>query len=324
VRTFALLLAALIPLGAAAFDLQGHRGARGLAPENTLPAFAAALSTGVSSLEFDTGVTRDGVVVIAHDRHLNPDITRDAAGRWIDPPGPTVRSLTFAELQGYDVGRIKPGIDYARRYPEQRAVDGTRMPRLLDLIQLVRKSGNQAVRLNIETKISPMEPEETVDPETFARAVVDVLRAENMQSRATIQSFDWRTLRAVQKLAPGVETSCLTAQQKWLDNVRAGDPAGSPWVAGFQHKEHGSVPRMVKAAGCGVWSPFFGDLDRAKAAEAKALGLKVLPWTVNEPAQIAALLELGVDGLITDRPDIARQVMAERKMPLPAATPVMP
>jgi glycerophosphoryl diester phosphodiesterase len=122
------------------------------------------------------------VVVIAHDRHLNPDITRDAAGRWIDPPGPTVRSLTFAELQGYDVGRIKPGIDYARRYPEQRAVDGTRMPRLLDLIQLVRKSGNQAVRLNIETKISPMEPEETVDPETFARAVVEYA-PENMQSR---------------------------------------------------------------------------------------------------------------------------------------------
>jgi glycerophosphoryl diester phosphodiesterase len=95
-------------------------------------------------------------------------------------------------------------------------------------------------------------------------------------------------------------------------------------VAGFQFKEHGSVPRMVKAAGCGTWSPFFGDLDRAKTAEAQALGLKVLPWTVNEPAQIAALLELGVDGLITDRPDVARQVMAERKMPLPAATPVTP
>lgn len=323
-RKFAPLLAALIPLGAAAFDLQGHRGARGLAPENTLPAFAAALSTGVSTLELDTGVTRDGVVVIAHDRHLNPDITRDAGGRWLEPPGPTVRSLTFAELQGYDVGRIKPGIDYARRYPEQRAIDGTRMPRLLDLIALIRKSGNQAVRLNIETKISPLQPGETADPESFARALIDVLRAENMQSRATIQSFDWRTLRVVQKLAPGVETSCLTAQQKWLDNVGAGNPAGSPWVAGFQHKEHGSVPRMVKAAGCAVWSPFFGDLDRAKAAEAKTLGLKVLPWTVNEPAQIAALLELGVDGLITDRPDIARQVMAERKMPLPAATPVTP
>ena len=97
-RKFAPFLAALIPLSAAAFDLQGHRGARGLAPENTLPAFAAALSTGVSTLELDAGVTRDGVVEIAHDRHLNPDITRDASGRWLDPPGPTVRSLTLAEL----------------------------------------------------------------------------------------------------------------------------------------------------------------------------------------------------------------------------------
>jgi len=128
----------------------------------------------------------------------------------------------------------------------------------------------------------------------------------------------------VQRLAPGVATSCLTAQQKWLDNVGAGDPAGSPWVAGFQFKEYGSVPRMVKAAGCGTWSPFFGDLDRAKTAEAQALGLKVLPWTVNEPAQMSALFEMGVDGLITDRPDVARRVMADRKMPLPAATPVTP
>ena len=307
-----------------AFDLQGHRGARGLAPENTLPAFATALSLGVSTLELDVGVTKDGVVVIAHDRRLNPDITRDAQGRWLEPPAPTVRSLSYAEIQGYDVGRVRPGIDYAKRYPEQKPMDGTRMPRLSDLFLLIKKSGNATVRLNIETKLSPLAPEEAPDPETFARAFIDVVRAAGMEERVTMQSFDWRTLKLAQGLAPRVHTSCLTAQQKWTDNILAGRAGGSPWVAGFQLEEHGSVPRMVKAAGCGTWSPFFGDIDAAKVAEALALGLKVLPWTINEPAQIRQALDLGVGGLISDRPDIVRQVMAERGMALPKPTPVAP
>lgn len=311
-------------MSAAAFDLQGHRGARGLAPENTLPGFAAALSLGVSTLELDVGVTKDGVVVIAHDRRLNPDITRDAQGRWIAKPGPVIRALGLAELQRYDVGRIDPQSEYRRRFPDQRPLDGVRMPRLADLFALVRKSGNAAVRFNVETKLSPLAPDETLDPESFARALLDVVRAAGMESRVTVQSFDWRTLLAVQRLAPQVSTSCLTAQQKWMDNILAGDANGSPWVAGIQLKQHRSVPRMVKAAGCGIWSPYFGEIDAPKVAEAHALGLKILPWTANEPEQLRAMLDLGVDGLISDRPDLARRVMAERGMALPAPTPVGP
>ncbi|MCX7960133.1 MAG: glycerophosphodiester phosphodiesterase [Burkholderiales bacterium] len=311
-------------MSAHGFDLQGHRGARGLAPENTLPGFARALALGVSTLELDVGVTADGVVVVAHDRRLNPDITRGPDGRWLEPPTPTIRSLTFAELSRYDVGRIRPGTDYARRYPEQQGMDGVRMPRLADLFALVRKAGNAAVRFNIETKLSPLAPEETLGPEAFAESLLAVVREWAMESRVTVQSFDWRTLLAVQRLAPGVATSCLTARQRWMDNIGARADEPSPWLAGFRLSEHGSIPRLVKAAGCGTWSPFFGDLDRASVAEAHALGLKVLPWTVNEPAHMRAMLDLGVDGLITDRPDLARRVLAERGIGLPAPTPVEP
>ena len=311
-----------MPTSAAAFDLQGHRGARGLAPENTLPAFAAALSLGVSTLELDVGVTADGVVVVAHDRRLNPDITRDASGNWIAAPTPTVRSLSLAQIQGYDVGRIKPGIDYARRYPEQKGMDGVRMPRLADVFALVKKSGNTALRFNIETKLSPLAPAETLDPHAFAKALVDVIKAEGLEARVTIQSFDWRSLLAVQKLSRSIVTSCLTAQQSWSDTIGKGE--ASPWVAGFQLKEHGSIPKMVKAAGCGTWSPYFDDIDAAQVKEAHALGLKVLPWTINDPAQMKKAIEMGVDGLITDRPDIGRQVLAEKGMALPPPTPVQP
>jgi glycerophosphoryl diester phosphodiesterase len=307
-----------------AFDLQGHRGARGLAPENTLPAFARGLSLGVTTLELDTCITKDGVVVISHDSTLNPDLTRDKEGNWLRKPGPAIYSLTFAELQQYDVGRIKPNTDYAKQHPEQKAVDGTRIPKLTDLFALVKKSGNEQVLFNIETKLSPLKPTEAPDPETFAKTLVELIRKEGMEARVNIQSFDWRTLQVVQKIAPVIPTSYLSAQQRSLDNIVADKREGSPWTAGFQHRDHGSVPMLVKAAGGRVWSPFFGDLTEAKLKEAHNLAIKVVVWTVNEPVQIRKMLDLGVDGIISDRPDLVRQAMAERGIALPLASPVEP
>ena len=307
-----------------AFDLQGHRGARGLAPENTLPAFAAALSLGVTTLELDTGITKDGVVVISHETTLNPDITRTKDGKWLEKRGPAIYSLTFAELQEYDVGRLKTNTGYARNFPDQKAVDGTRIPRLTDLFDLVRRSGNGQVRFNIETKLSPLNPEETPDPETFARTLVELVRKEGMESRVSIQSFDWRTLQVVKKIASEIPTVCLTAQQRFLDNIGTDTSAGSAWTAGYRYRDYGSVPKMVKAAGGGIWSPYFGDLTESNLREAHELGLKAVVWTVNDPVQIRKMLDLGVDGLISDRPDLVRRAMGERGMALPSATPVQP
>ena len=116
----------------------------------------------------------------------------------------------------------------------------------------------------------------------------------------------------------------LSAQQGFLDNIAADRSSGSPWTAGFQYKDYGSVPKMVKAAGGTVWSPFFGDLTELNVNEAHAIGVRVVVWTVNEAAQIDKLLDLGVDGIISDRPDVVRQVMEKRGLALPAATQVTP
>ncbi len=314
------LAAITFSVGVQAFDLQGHRGARGLAPENTLPAFALALSLGVDTLELDTGVTGDGVVVVTHEPRLHPDTTRGPDGQWLAAPGQAIKEITYAEILRYDVGRLNPSTAYGKRYPEQKAVDGTRIPKLADVFALAKRSGNTAVRFNIETKIDPRKPQETLPPETFARAVIAEIRAAGMAGRATLQSFDWRTLKVAQAEAPEIATVYLTAQQKWLDNIGA---AGA-WTAGLRLEDHGSVAKMVKAAGGRIWSPYFGDLDAAKLAEARALGLSVVVWTVNAPADIARMLELGVDGIISDRPDLVREEMKKRGLPLPAATPVSP
>jgi glycerophosphoryl diester phosphodiesterase len=261
-------------------DVQGHRGARGHLPENTLPAFARALELGVTTLELDTGVTRDGVVVVHHDRRLNPDVAR-LDGKWLAAPAPTVFSLTFDELQRYDVGRIRPGSEYAKRFPHQRAIDGTRVPRLADLFSLAAKS---AVRFNIETKLLPTQPDETLGPDAFAHALIAEIRKAGMERRATIQSFDYRTLKIVEREAPEIETVYLT---------EAAD----------------SIPGKVRAEGAKIWSPDFHALRRPTVEEAHRLGLRVVAWTVNEPADIEHMIEWKVDGVISDYPDRVLQAL---------------
>jgi glycerophosphoryl diester phosphodiesterase len=327
VHTFGrTLLAGLLAMTAAAgqaLDIQGHRGARGLAPENTLPAFAKALEIGVTTLEMDCAVTSDGVVVVSHDPVLNPDITRGPDGKWLQKTGPAIRTLSYAELRRYDVGRLNPSSAYAQRWPEQKPADGTRIPRLADVFALVKKSGNGTVRFNIETKISPLAPGETTGPEDFARRLIAEIRAAKMEHRAAIQSFDWRTLAVVQKEAPEIPTVYLTSVSGFMDNIQAkGD---SLWTAGHRARDHGgSVPRMIKAAGGAVWSPYSGDVTPEAVKEAQALGLKVVAWTVNDAAGMRRLIGMGVDGIISDRPDLLRKTAGEMGVALPRATPVSP
>jgi glycerophosphoryl diester phosphodiesterase len=270
-------------------------------------------------------VTSDDVVVVAHDRRLNPEIARALNGTYVADPGPTIRSLALPELRRYDVGVLRPGSRYAAQFPQQKPVPGTPIPTLAEIVALVERSGNARVRFNIETKLSPLAPEETLDPAAFAAAVVDAIRALGIAERTTIQSFDWRSLREVQRLAPELPTACLTIERGRGDNIRHGAPGPSPWTAGLDiDAEGGSVPALVARAGCRIWSPFFRDLDAARLEEARRLGLAVVVWTVNEAADIAAMLDLGVDGIIGDYPDRLRAAAAERGLALPEATPVAP
>ena len=305
------LLAAFVALPAQAFDLQGHRGARGLAPENTLPAYRRALELGVDTLECDMAITKDGVVVIHHDLWLNPDTTRGPDGKWLEARGPAIHELTFEQLQQYDVGRLKPGTDYAKLFPDQQAVDGTRIPRLADLFDLVRKSGNATVGFDCETKISPLEPAATLPPDEFTRKVIAEIRAGGMQARMMVQSFDWRTLQQIQKEAPEIRTMYLSSPNTLAPAARS---RLSPWLDGFSPELHGgSVPRAVNAAGGKIWAPNQGYLTPAMVAEAHALGIVVIPWTVNDPAMMAKLIDMGVDGIISDRPDLVQIELKKRK-----------
>lgn len=297
-----------LSLPAAAFDLQGHRGARGLAPENTLAGFRTALDLGVTTLETDLAVTKDEIVVISHDPLLNPDLTR-IDGQWIATAGPVIRTLTLADLKRYDIGRLNPASKYAQQYPEQKPVDGERFPTIEEFFAMAGPD----VRFNIEIKTNPTKPDLTLDPERFAELAVEAIRKGKAGARSTIQSFDWRGLLAARRLAPEIATGCLSIESNNFDTVGRASAQPSPWLAGLDLKAHGgSVPRLTKAAGCAVWSPFWRNVTTDNVKEAQALGLKVVPWTVNNPADMAQLMDLGVDGLITDYPDRAKTILVAK------------
>jgi glycerophosphoryl diester phosphodiesterase len=312
---FLLFLTVFLPSGSLAFDLQGHRGARGLAPENTLAAFEHALKLGVSTLELDIAITADNVVVVSHDPHLNPAITRDASGQWITgAKGPPIKSLTLAQLQSYDVGRINPATPYAKQFGSQQARDGQRIPTLAAVFDLVKAANADRVRFNIETKLNPLQPGDTASVEVMTRALLGAVHDAGLQNRVAIQSFDWRSLRLVQQLEPGMPTACLSSRP-----ASGGNVTDEQWTAGLKLSDHASVPRLVKAAGCSIWSPEASTLTQALVDAAHQLGMKVLPWTVNAPASMQKLMDWNVDGLITDYPDRLRDVMRQRGMSLPAA-----
>ena len=297
------------------FDIEAHRGGRALRPENTLPAFANALSMGVDTLELDMGITKDGVVVVSHARGLNPDLARAPGGHYIVTGIPYIE-LTLSQIKAYDVGQIRPGSAYAAQFPEQLAVPGTRIPTLSEVFALVRRSGDKHVRLNIETKIDPRHPHESLDPEHFVAVVLALLRREHFGNRVMIESFDWHTLLLVQKLAPEIATVYLT-QQTGPDSTVYADKA-SAWTAGYDPPNYGgSVARAVRAAGGKLWSPNYRDIDARAIAEAHELGVAVIAWTVNDARDMARLIDMGVDGIISDRPDVLRTVAAAKGIHVP-------
>lgn len=271
-------------------DYEGHRGCRGLRPENTIGAFDRAIELGVDTLEMDVMLTADDVLVVHHDEHLNPDITRDGSA-WIAAPTPALRSLTFDALEHFDVGRIAPSTAYAARFRDQLGGDDVRIPQLRDVIATAERKSAGHIHYNIEIKTTPNKPDDTAPPDRVADAIVAIARELGVIDRVTIQSFDWRGLRRVAAIAPNVPRSCLT-------EARIPD---SSWTDGLALDA--DVPKLVAQFGCQIWSPDYEPLTRAQVAEAHELHLRVLPWTVDDHDAIVRMIALGVDGVITDFPD---------------------
>jgi len=289
----------------------GHRGAAGLAPENTLSAFKLALEIGVDAVELDVQLSADEIIIVHHDLTLKPEITRKPDGEWISIwKGLPIKDLTLAKLKAYDVGRLKPYTPYSNRYPHQQPVDGECIPTLKEVISLLKNRNDLKTQLWIEIKTTPEQPKITRSPITVVNAVLQTLYEEEFTDRVKILSFDWRSLVHIQKVAPGIPTVYLSHIGR-LNNIKPGQPGPSPWTAGIDVDDFGgSIPHAVKAAGGRYWAPNYKYITPNLLEEAHGLGIRVFVWTSDSRSDMVHLIEMGVDGIITNRPDILRSVLS--------------
>ncbi|AOT03624.1 glycerophosphodiester phosphodiesterase [Arthrobacter sp. U41] len=298
------------------FDLQSHRGGRGEWTEESLAAFANSLRLGVTTLELDTHLTSDGKVIVWHDDTIQADKCLDTAPATpgdADFPyvGDRVAELSLAQIKTLDCGFTQ-----LKGYPEQDVIEGNRIAELKDVFQLVRDADAEKVGFNIETKVesSQIGGEGMV---ALTKAVVTEIQASGMADRVTVQSFDWSSLNLTKEIAPEMPLVALSSGDAWLE---IGQPGASPNLGGIDIDTYGgSLAKAAAAQGYDVISPAFRSVTAGMIAEAHELGLPVVPWTVNTTADMERLMDLGVDGIITDYPTRLRTVMEERGLKLPKA-----
>lgn len=259
-----LLLLGVLAAPAARIEVHGHRGARAVLPENTLPAFEHAIQAGADVLELDLAVTRDNVLVVSHDPVINAALCTGPR------PGAVIRRLTFEEVRRYDCGALRNP-----QFPKQQAMPGTRIPSLDEVLALASRGG---FRFNIETKSFPDKPEYTPPPDEFARLLVEAVRKHGLASRVMVQSFDYRTLHAMERLAPEIPRAALFDRDE---------------------RDFATIATQARAT---MVSPQHRLVTPDKVRRAHEAGLRVVAWTANTPEDWDRLMAAGVDGIITDDP----------------------
>ncbi|MFI7440832.1 glycerophosphodiester phosphodiesterase family protein [Nonomuraea indica] len=309
-------------------DLQAHRGGLGLVVESSLPAFANALELGVSTLELDVQITEDGQAVVTHDRRISNRKCRDTAPAVAGDPefpyvGKYINTLTLRQVRTMDCGT-----QTLAEFPGQRAVPGAPMATLGEVFDLVNRYRARGVRLNVETKVEAGAPHETAPREQFVQVTAAEIRRARLLNQVTIQSFDWGALMRMREVEPRLPLVALTNR----DFLQTGRPGASPWLGGIDIDDFGGDPLgAVKSFGADAFSPVHGFpqngkvtdpgyqpyVTKAMVDQAHDLGIKVIPWTVDDEPTMNKLIDDGVDGIITDYPDKLRQVMADRGLKLP-------
>ncbi len=279
-------------------DLQGHRGARGLKPENTWPAFEAAIKFKMTTLELDTVLTKDDYVVIHHDSDTNPLICQNENGTPIEKV--SLYELSLSDLKKLDCGSLKNP-----KFPEQETVPGTKLLTIEEFFQKaieVEKKEKISLFFNIETKFPDNGSASQEKVEKHTLALLSAISKAKMESKTTVQSFDMRTLAFIKKIKAKVKTSALFAPTYGQ---------GFKMTFGFGDSHREEILSIASELGVEVISPYYLYVTPSFVQKAHSKKMEVIPWTVNEKTKMKQLLTFGVDGIISDYPDRLKEVAEE-------------
>lgn len=284
------------------FDLQSHRGGRGDWTEESAYAFEQSLKLDVTTLELDIVLAEDNTPVVWHDPKIQSDKCSDTQPATADDPefpyvGKLVHELSWEQLRTLNCDKVLPG------FPEAKPVEGNKLIQLQDVFNIAE--ADPRVRFNIETKIEAENREDSATPQEFVDAIVPVVEANGATSRTAIQSFDWRSLPLIRKAAPGIALVALYDETTWV--------ADSPWTGDVSFTDtKGDILTAAKQLDVDVLSPKYTLVTKENVKRAQEAGFQVIPWTVNEKADLNRIIDAGVNGLITDYPTRAKGILKER------------
>lgn len=288
-------------------EIHGHRGARGLFPENSLAAIQGAIEIGCDAIEVDLCVSADNHLVIHHDPILSPYLVQTKSGNWIKP-GTKIRNLTLTSIKEFNIGQLDSDSKYGQKFPMQKSVPGSRIPQLTEFVELVNTLQSDAV-FNLELKSAPYDSHITPPVEEYVDLVSESLIKHNIVSKTFLQSFDWRLPIELKKRFSDLKIGLLTDQQS--DGTPQSPISAKPslWTNHLDLADYDNVPIMIKHAGGNVWSANFKDLCIEDVENAHEQGIEVYVWTVNDIKDMEQMIKFEVDAITTDYPDRLHQLL---------------
>ena len=276
--------------------IYGHRGARGVLPENTLESFKYLFENNIRAYETDILISKDNIPVITHDFKLDPSYTKDVNGNWIEDENIKIIDLTYEEILKYDVGTLNKLSRYGRKFINQKSLDNQKIPKLSDLLKLSSDNDFDDLLINLEIKSTPIEEGLTPSPEEMVKIVIDEVGRSNLSDKIIYSSFDWRVLREIKERDPKIPRAHLTsgAKGKIYDK--------SPWLDFTPLHSEVELPKLIKALGGSAWHPNYKDVNKEVIEISRNEGLPINVWTVNREQDMLRMIDYGVDGIMTDYP----------------------
>ena len=276
--------------------IYGHRGARGVLPENTLESFKYLFENNIHAYETDILISKDFIPVITHDFRLDPSYTKDINDNWIEDENIKIIDLTYDQILQFDVGTLNKLSKYGRKFINQKSLQNQKIPKLSELLKLTSDNIVEDLLINLEIKSTPIEKNLTPEPDEMVKIIIDEVSRSNLEDRIIYSSFDWRVLREIKERGSKIPRAYLTsgARGKIYDK--------SPWLD-FTPLHNGvELPELIKALGGSAWHPNYKDVNKEIVQTSHDKGLPVNVWTVNRESDMLRMIDYGVDGIMTDYP----------------------